>query len=213
MELRDYVRILRAHWIVIIVATIVGAAAAFGWSSLQPRVYAADTTGIVTAVGGDGTSGSALVGNQLAQSRVKSYLNLGSWRAVAEHAIEELGIDSSPDVLVNRVSVTNPVDTTALKVTATGPTPESAQALAQAWLDGMAIEIEANQLTTRSTMPPERSVATSARVAPSRIAKIIATRTSDIVVAIRRVSRSVTLWSETKDVPRLPWRTSPIHWR
>ncbi|QYM65234.1 YveK family protein [Microbacterium sp. Se5.02b] len=142
MELRDYARILRAHWIVIVVATLVGAAAAFGWSALQPRVYSADTTGIVTAVGGDGTSGSALVGNQLAQSRVKSYLNLGSWRAVAEHAMEELDIDTSPDVLVNRVTVTNPVDTTALKVTATGPTPESAQALAQAWLDGMAIEIE-----------------------------------------------------------------------
>lgn len=142
MELRDYARILRAHWIVIVAATLVGAALAFGWSSLQPRVYSADTTGIVTAVGGDGTSGSALVGNQLAQSRVKSYLNLGSWRAVAEHAIDELDIDASPDVLVNRVTVTNPVDTTALKVTATGPTPESAQALAQAWLDGMAIEIE-----------------------------------------------------------------------
>lgn len=142
MELRDYVRILRAHWIVIIVATIVGAGAAFGWSAVQPRVYSADTTGIVTAVGGDGTSGGALVGNQLAQSRVKSYLNLGSWRAVAEHAIEELDLDTSPDVLVNRVTVTNPVETTALKVTATGSTPESAQNLAQAWLDGMAIEIE-----------------------------------------------------------------------
>lgn len=151
MELRDYVRILRAHWIVIIVATIVGAGAAFGWSALQPRVYSADTTGIVTSVGGDGTSGGALVGNQLAQSRVKSYLNLGSWRAVAEHAIDELGLDTSPDVLVNKVSVTNPVDTTALKVTATGATPESAQDLAQAWLDGMAIEIEKLEGGTSTT--------------------------------------------------------------
>ncbi|MBT2485011.1 MULTISPECIES: polysaccharide biosynthesis tyrosine autokinase [unclassified Microbacterium] len=142
MELRDYARILRAHWVVVVVATVVGALAAFGWSSLQPRVYSADTTGIVTSVGGDGTSGSALVGNQLAQSRVKSYLNLGSWSAVAEHAIDELDIDASPDALVNRITVTNPIDTTALMVTATGPTPEEAQALAQAWLDGMAIEIE-----------------------------------------------------------------------
>lgn len=57
----------------------------------------------------------------------------------------------------------------------------------------MAIEIEANPLTIRSTMPPERSVATSARVAPSTMAKIIATSTSDSVVAIRRVSSSVTV--------------------
>lgn len=65
MELSDYIRILRAHWIVILIATVVGAGAAFGWSALQPKVYSADTTGIVTSVGGDGTSGAALVGNQL----------------------------------------------------------------------------------------------------------------------------------------------------
>lgn len=151
MELSDYFRILRAHWIVILVATVLGAGAAFGWSALQPRVYAADTTGIVTAVGGDGTSGAALVGNQLAQSRVKSYLNLGSWRAVAEHAIDDLGLDASPESLVSRVSVTNPTDTTALKVTATGSTPETAQELAEAWMRGMAVEIEKLEGGTEST--------------------------------------------------------------
>jgi capsular exopolysaccharide synthesis family protein len=151
VELSDYFRILRAHWIVILVATVLGAGAAFGWSALQPRVYAADTTGIVTAVGGDGTSGAALVGNQLAQSRVKSYLNLGSWRAVAEHAIDDLGLDASPESLVSRVSVTNPTDTTALKVTATGSTPETAQELAEAWMRGMAVEIEKLEGGTEST--------------------------------------------------------------
>lgn len=142
MELSDYFRILRAHWIVIFVAAALGGGAAFGWSVTQPRVYAADTTGIVT-VDGDGTAGNALAGNQLAQSRVKSYLNLGSWRAVAEHAIDELDLDASPDALVSRVSVTNPADTTALNVTATGSTPESARELAEAWMRGMAIEIDA----------------------------------------------------------------------
>jgi len=151
LELSDYIRILRAHWIVILIATVVGAGAAFGWSALQPKVYSADTTGIVTSVGGDGTSGAALVGNQLAQSRVKSYLNLGSWRAVAEHAIEELSLEESPEELVDRVSVTNPLDTTALMVTATGPTPEEAQALAEAWMRGMAAEIETLEGGTAST--------------------------------------------------------------
>ena len=150
MELSDYFRILRAHWVVILIATIVGAGVAFGWSALQPKVYSADTTGIVTAVGGDGTSGSALVGNQLAQSRVKSYLNLGSWRAVAEHAIDELDLDASPEELVDRVSVTNPLDTTALTVTATGPTPEEAQQLAEAWMRGMAAEIQTLEGGTES---------------------------------------------------------------
>ena len=142
MELRDYFRILRSHWITILVLAVLGAGAAFGWSVVQPRVYTADTTGIVTAVDGDGSAGGALVGNQLALSRVKSYLNLGSWRAVAVHAIDDLGLDATPESLVSRVSVTNPVDTTALTVTATGATPESAQELAEAWMRGMSTEIE-----------------------------------------------------------------------
>ncbi|MFC9984524.1 polysaccharide biosynthesis tyrosine autokinase [Microbacterium keratanolyticum] len=151
MELRDYLRIVRAHWIVIILATALGAGVAFGWSLLQPKVYTADATGIVTATSNDGSTGSALIGNQLAQSRVKSYLNLGSWRAVAEHAIDELGLDTSPESLVSRVTLTNPIDTTVLKVTATGSTPEDAQKLAEAWMRGMAAEISTLEGGTSTT--------------------------------------------------------------
>ncbi|UJP08900.1 Wzz/FepE/Etk N-terminal domain-containing protein [Microbacterium sp. KUDC0406] len=124
MELRDYLRILRAHWIVVVVATVLGAAIGFGWSMLQPKVYTADATGIVSVRSADDSAGSAMIGNQLAQSRVKSYLNLGTWRSVAEHAAEELGLDDSPESLVARVTVTNPLDTVALKVTADGSTPK-----------------------------------------------------------------------------------------
>ncbi|GAA5147398.1 polysaccharide biosynthesis tyrosine autokinase [Microbacterium pseudoresistens] len=154
MELSDYLRILRAHWIVIVIATVAGAVIAFGWSAIQPKVYTADTTGIVTSTTSDGSTGSALVGNQLAQSRVKSYLNLGSWRAVAEHAKDELGLDTTPEALVSRVTVTNPLDTTALKVSATGPTPEDAQQLAEAWMHGMADEIEKLEGGTETTSAP-----------------------------------------------------------
>ncbi|MFJ2503691.1 polysaccharide biosynthesis tyrosine autokinase [Microbacterium sp. NPDC087592] len=152
MELSDYFRILRAHWIVILAATALGVGIAFGWSATQPKVYGADTTGFVTAADGDGSAGSALVGNQLAASRVKSYLNLGSWRAVAEHAIEELGLDTTPESLVSRVSVTNPADTTVLMVTATGSTPKRAQELAEAWIHGMAKEIDKLEATPETDL-------------------------------------------------------------
>lgn len=143
LELSDYWRIVRAHWIAIVLATVLGIAAAAGWSFMQPRVYTADATGLVTATANDGSTGSALIGNQLAQSRVKSYVNLGSWRAVAESAIKELDLEISPEALVKQVTVSNPIDTTVLKVTANANTPEAAQALAEAWLGGMSSEIDA----------------------------------------------------------------------
>jgi len=152
VELSDYWRIVRAHWIAIALATVLGVAAAAGYSFIQPRVYTADATGLVTATNNDGSTGSALVGNQLAQSRVKSYVNLGSWRSVADFAIDELGLDTAPEALVKQVSVTNPLDTTVLKVTASASTPEAAQALAEAWLRGMATEI--NDLESGSDGQP-----------------------------------------------------------
>lgn len=142
MELRDYLRILRAHWLGILLLTILGVAAAWGWSATQARVYTATTSAIVNAAADSGDAGTRLVGNQLAQSVVKSYIDIGSWRSVAEYVIADLDLDTTPEALVGRVDVTNPLDTVVLRVSADGPTPEEARDLAESWVRGMINEIE-----------------------------------------------------------------------
>lgn len=122
MELSDYLRILRAHWIGILAILAIGIAGAGGWSLLQPRVYTADASGFVAAQGATDL-GTSMVGNQLAQSKVKSYLDIGTWRSVAEFAIKELNLTATPDALVRQVKVTNPANTVILQVSANGPTP------------------------------------------------------------------------------------------
>ena len=43
MELRDYLRILRAHWLGIVLLTLLGVAVAWGWSAAAaPRLYRDD---------------------------------------------------------------------------------------------------------------------------------------------------------------------------
>lgn len=142
MELRDYLRILRAHWIGIVLFTVLGVAVAFAWSSLQPRVYTASASGYVTASGASTDTGSSLVGDQLARSKVTSYIDIGTWRAVAEHAIGELGLDTTPEALVERVDVSNPADTVVIHVAAQAGTPAAARDLAEAWIAGMVTEID-----------------------------------------------------------------------
>jgi capsular exopolysaccharide synthesis family protein len=142
MELRDYLRILRAHWLGILLLTLLGVAAAWGWSSMQPRVYTATTSAIVDAAAGASDAGTRLVGNQLAQSVVKSYIDIGSWRSVAEYVIDDLGLDTTPESLVGRIDVTNPLDTVVLRVAADAATPEEARDLAESWVRGMIDEIE-----------------------------------------------------------------------
>lgn len=135
-------RILRAYWKTIVALTIIGGLAGLAWSALQPRVYTADASGYVASVSSDGSTGSALAGDSLALSKVKSFIDMGYWRAVAETARDELGIADSPESLVERVHVSNPVGTVNVRVEATGPTPEAARDLAQAWLHGMTVQVD-----------------------------------------------------------------------
>jgi len=136
MELQDYLRIFRQHWAAILVATVVGALLAFGWTLAQPKIYTANGSAIVTA-GTSDTINDALVGNTYAVQRVKSYLDIAKSRQVAQFAIEQLGLEASADAVVGRVSVSNPLDTAVLRVSASGSSPEEARALAEAWIEGM----------------------------------------------------------------------------
>ncbi|MEZ3157403.1 polysaccharide biosynthesis tyrosine autokinase [Microbacterium sp. BWR-S6Y] len=136
------VRILRAYWKAIVALTVAGGLVGLAWSAVQPRVYTADASGYVAAVASDGSTGAALAGDQLALSKVKSFIDMGYWRSVAETAKSDLGLPDSPEALVQRVKVSNPVDTVNVRVDATGPTPESARDLAEAWIRGMTAEVD-----------------------------------------------------------------------
>jgi capsular exopolysaccharide synthesis family protein len=141
MELRSYLPVLRAHWIAIVLITLVGGAVAFGWTLIQPKVYSADSSGYVSA-GTNSDTGNALVGDNLAQSKVKSYIDIGTSRAVAQFAIDDLSLTNvSPEELVGRIAVSNPVNTVLIKVSASGPSPTEARDLAEAWLRGIAQQI------------------------------------------------------------------------
>ncbi|WP_240663755.1 polysaccharide biosynthesis tyrosine autokinase [Microbacterium enclense] len=140
-------RILRAYWKTILALTLAGGLAGLGWSALQPRIYTADASGYVASVSTDGSTGSALAGDSLALSKVKSFIDMGYWRAVAETARDQLGLSDSPESLVQRVRVSNPVDTVNVRVEATGSTPEAARDLAQAWLQGMTVQAEQLETT------------------------------------------------------------------
>ncbi|MEJ3404866.1 polysaccharide biosynthesis tyrosine autokinase [Rathayibacter sp. YIM 133350] len=141
MELSDYLRILRAYWVGILVLTLVGGAAAFGWATLQSPRYAANASGFVTA----GTSDNlalASAGDALAKSRAKSYVDLAKGRATAERVIGDLGLDTTPSALITRISVSQPLDTVLIEVTAQAGTPTGASALADAWIAALAAEVK-----------------------------------------------------------------------
>ena len=156
MELQDYAKVLRAHWIAIAAFTLAGALLAFGWTLTQPKVYTANSSAIITT-GVSQDLGQAMIGDNYAKSRVKSYVDIAESRRVAEYAIEELGLDTSPQALVGRVSVTNPLDTAVLRISADAGSPEEAKDLAEAWIEGMvvAVALVENNVDTVEELPDQ----------------------------------------------------------
>jgi capsular exopolysaccharide synthesis family protein len=141
MELRDYLRGLRRHWLAILLMTALGILTAFGWTLIQTPVYEATVNGLIQTKAAAEQGGGATT-DPYAQAKIPTYLDMASWKVVAERAIDQLGSSASPDQIASRVTVVNPDGTAILKITAQGGSPQDAAALAQAWVDALAATIE-----------------------------------------------------------------------
>jgi capsular exopolysaccharide synthesis family protein len=141
VDLRDYLDILRARWRLITVTTLLGVMAAALASMLATPMYTATTTTFVSVNGGDSSVGTALQGNLFAQDRVKSYVGVGTADDVMSTVIEDLGLPLSPSQLAAKVSLTNPIDTVTLEISATDPNPALAQSIANATADALGAKV------------------------------------------------------------------------
>ena len=174
MELQDYLKVLRRYWLGVIAIVALCGSAAFAYSLLQPKVYAANANGFVTtADNSDIAMGS--VNDSLSKSRAKSYADVAKSRAIAENVVNDLKLDVTPSSLVARISVAQPVDTVLLKITARGATPQEARDLADAWVKALATEVESieapnsGQLTAGMprVVPVEQAELPSAPISPN----------------------------------------------
>ena len=141
MELIDYWRILRRHWLGVVAIVLATVAIAAAYTLAQPKVYSANANGFVSTGPADNPALSS-VNDQLAKSRATSYVDIATSRATAQAVIEDLGLDASPAGLVGSISVTQPKDTVLLKITANAGTTEEAQQLADAWVRALATQVQ-----------------------------------------------------------------------
>ena len=140
MELSDYLRVLRAHWTGVVALILASIAAAALFNLTQPKVYAANATGFVSA-GNDSNPALGSVADTLAKSRAKSYVDIAKSRATAQGVIDELSLQASPAALIGNISVDQPLDTVLIKITARASTPIESQQLADAWVKALAKQV------------------------------------------------------------------------
>ena len=145
MELRDYARGLRRHWLAIVMMMIVGVGVAFGWVQLQTPVYEASASGIAKSEQSASQEQNLFYGGDpAAEAQMPAILQIAGWREVAQSVIDDMGLETTPEELVTRVTVLNPESTTIVEVLAQGPTATDARALAESWLRGLTQALDKN---------------------------------------------------------------------
>src|SRR5688500_2502521 len=99
LGLRDYARVAMTYWKYITVVTLLLTIIATAWSVVRPRIYAAEASAVVLAVGTDNVS-SLLAGDNLAKARAKTYKSLAESRLVAGRVGESTGFNMTGDALL-----------------------------------------------------------------------------------------------------------------
>ncbi|MBB1055662.1 polysaccharide biosynthesis tyrosine autokinase [Dietzia sp. B44] len=130
MDLRDLLSVLRARWIVIVAATLIGGLLALGVSLLTPPSYQAKVQFYVTVAGGD-SAAAAYQGSLGAQQRVQSYAALVESTNIAQQVVDAARADLAPSQVAGQTTATADARTVLLNVSVTDSDPQRALQLAE----------------------------------------------------------------------------------
>jgi len=152
MDLFDHYRTIWRHrWQVAVVAVLI-AGAVYGWSLTRPPVYGAKALVSVT-------SGRAVAGETVTQDDTlfltRNYAELAGTRPILADAARRSGLGISAADARSRVTAHSARDVGFITVAATGPSPESATALAQAAANALMAAVGDQQAAVlRQTLEP-----------------------------------------------------------
>ena len=165
MELRDYIRILRKSWVMIVILALTAVAAASTFSILQSPDYSATSKVFVSTQSG-GTTSELAQGNSFTVQRVKTYSDLVATPLVLLPVIETLGLDITPGDLSERVVASAPLDTSIIGITVTDADPERAAEVANAISQSLTAIVESIETpdTADAVSPVKLTMAQEASV-------------------------------------------------
>jgi succinoglycan biosynthesis transport protein ExoP len=132
MDLKQYLRVLREQWWLIVLCVLIatGLAGAYAWT--QTPKYAAHLQLFVSTKDGTDAS-SANQGSLFGQQRVKSYADIVSSDRVVAAVRNELNLkDETVGQLQAKISASAPLDTVLVNVTVTDTEPARARNIANA---------------------------------------------------------------------------------
>ena len=123
MELRDYLRIARRRWLLIVGTMLVTVAVAALLTTQMTKQYASTARVFISTTSSD--SSDAFQGSQFSQQRVTSYADVVSGLELSQRVIDSLSLNMSASELSGKIQASVVPDTVVLKITVTDPSPRS----------------------------------------------------------------------------------------
>lgn len=145
MDLRDLLSIMRARWIVIVAATLIGGLMGLGLSLLITPSYQAKVQFYVTVAAGD-SAAAAYQGSLGAQQRVQSYAQLVESASIAQEVASVSGDDRTAGEVASSVEASAESSTVLLTVAVMDADPERALRVAEGY--GQVLPEVINRLET-----------------------------------------------------------------
>jgi len=166
VELKDYIRVIRKRWRIIVAAMLVVLAGAAAATALSPKVYEAQTQLFVSTSGGS-DSGALLQGSSFTQQRVKSYADVITTPSVLDPVIETLKLDTTAAKLGTQITATVPLDTVLIEVAVTNTDPRVAAQVADALGKQFTITVADLESVSGTTSSPVKVTVVSAPTVPT----------------------------------------------
>lgn len=188
MTVLDFVRMVRVNAKYLLIGMLVGALLGFGYSLLQPKVYASSATGYVT-VGESTGIGDVISGSSAAKDKASSYLALVSSGPVADEIVKQNpNIGMSAEEIKGHLTASLEGDSALMKVQATASSPEAAQTLANTSLSATAKVVnDLEGSTTVRVVPLDDATLPGAPSSPNTKLNVLAGALAGLVLVFAAI--------------------------
>ena len=131
MGLRDYIRVLRRSWLLLVAMVVIGTCAGLAYTYFSPATYQSTAVVFVSTQGA--TSAQDLSqSSTYGQSVVRDYAGLAVTPLVLDPVIKELNLSDTPAQLATRITADSPAKTSLLQITVTDGSRTGAADIANA---------------------------------------------------------------------------------
>jgi capsular exopolysaccharide synthesis family protein len=167
VDIRDLVKLLRAHWIVVVCVTLLGVASAVALTMLTKPQYQASTRLFVATSAGSSVN-DLYQGNRLSQERVLSYTELLQGRTLAQRTIDKLDLGITAESFEKKITATAKPDTVLISVKVRDQSPIRSRDIANALSDEFVQMVRELETPRAGAMPEARVVVEQRATVPTK---------------------------------------------